>query len=152
MIVIVDASAAVKLVLDEAHSDKMQRLWNETSLVLTSPTVVVSEVAAAVASANRAARISRPEHRAAIALWHELVGEIDLRHVDEGLAHAASDLAASIDRPVRGMDALYLATALEARSPDEEVGLASFDARQRAAIPPDAGIALLPVTIASSRA
>ncbi|MGH8910704.1 MAG: hypothetical protein ACRD0K_30455, partial [Egibacteraceae bacterium] len=60
---------------------------------------------------------------------------------DLGLAADARALAAA--RSVRGMDAIYLATALRLAG-HSPIGLLSFDDRQRAVLNPDDDISLLP--------
>ena len=143
MIAVLDASAAVKLVLDERHSDRMRLLW-DVPMRMVAPTVVLPEVASAIDGARRAGRMDSPAARRAQRAWVTLSEEIDLLAVDPLLAATARDLAAA--RPVRGMDAVYLAVAtrLAERS---IVGLVSFDPRQRDVVQPDDGVHLLPATI-----
>lgn len=74
----------------------------------------------------------------------QVSGEIDLLAVDVTLAERAGRLAA--DRPIRGMDAVYLATAL-ALAGTGPVGLLSFDARQRDVVRPEDDIALVPAEV-----
>lgn len=143
MIVVVDASAAVKLVLDEPGSAVVRRLWAEP-VRWVAPSVVVPEVAAAVSAARRAGRLRATAERRVQATWVQVSEEIDLLAVDAALAGAAGRLAAG--RPVRGMDAVYLAAAgmLVAR---DTVCLLSFDGRQRGAVRSEDDIVLLPTDV-----
>ncbi|MGH8885146.1 MAG: type II toxin-antitoxin system VapC family toxin [Egibacteraceae bacterium] len=143
MIVVLDASAAVKLVLDEDHSDQVRRLWDEP-LRFVAPTIVVPEVASAITAAWRAGRIGQADAQLAQQSWATLTDDVDLMNVDLGLASRARTLAAA--RSVRGMDAVYLAVALRlvGASP---IGLLSFDDRQRAALNPEDDISLLPAKV-----
>lgn len=140
MIVVVDASAAVKLVLAEDHSDDVRRLWDEP-LTFVAPSVLLPDVAAALQAARTGGRIRRWQADVAQRAWVEVSAEVDLLSVDTDLAAAAGRLA--FDRSVRGMDAVYLATAVSlARS--SMTGLLSYDARQRAGVRPDDEVDLLP--------
>lgn len=138
MIVVLDASAAVKLVLDEEHSEVVRRVWDE-EVALLAPTIVLPEVGAAIARARREARIDQAQETVAHRSWIALSGEIDLVTVDAELASEAHEL--TVDRSLRGMDAVYLAVA-ERFSAGGPVGILSFDRRQREAA--DGPIGLLP--------
>jgi predicted nucleic acid-binding protein len=140
MIVVLDASAAVKLVLNEDHSDQVRQLWDEP-LRFVAPTIILPEVAAAITAASRTGRVGQAGAQLAQQSWATLTDDIDLMGVDLGLASDAHALAAA--RSVRGMDAIYLAVVLRlvGYSP---IGLLSFDARQRAGLNPEDDISLLP--------
>lgn len=140
MIVVLDASAAVKLVLDEDHSDQVRRLWDEP-LRFVAPTIILPEVASAITAAWRTGRVGQADARLAQQSWVTLTDELDLLNVDLGLASDARVLAA--DRSVRGMDAIYLAVAIRLAK-HSPIGLLSFDDRQRAVLSPEDGISLLP--------
>ncbi len=140
MIVVLDASAAVKLVLDETGSDQVRRLWDE-QLTIVAPSIVVPEVAAAIQAARRDGRVADTGAQIAHRSWVSLIEDIDVLAVDLALADRARELAAT--RMVRGMDAVYLAVAL-ALEDTSSVGLLSFDVRQRSALIPEDGIHLLP--------
>ena len=140
MIVVLDASAAVKLVLDETGSDQVRRLWDE-QLTIVAPSIVVPEVAAAIQAARRDGRVADTGAQTAHRSWVSLIEDIDVLAVDLALADRARELAAT--RMVRGMDAVYLAVAL-ALEDTSSVGLLSFDVRQRSALIPEDGIHLLP--------
>jgi predicted nucleic acid-binding protein len=143
MIIVLDASAAVKLVLDEDHSDQVRRLWDEP-LRFVAPTIILPEVASAITAAWRTGRVGQAGARLAQQSWATLTDDIDLLNIDLGLASDARALAAG--RSVRGMDAIYLAVAirLAGHSP---VGLLSFDDHQRAVLNPEDDISLLPAKV-----
>jgi predicted nucleic acid-binding protein/catechol 2,3-dioxygenase-like lactoylglutathione lyase family enzyme len=143
MILVVDASAAVKLVLDEDGSDLVRRIWDEP-LSLTAPSIVLPEVAAAIDAARRAGRISATMCRRAQRYWDEAAAEIDVVSVDVSLASRAGALAAS--RPARGMDAVYVALA-DRLAEETAVGLLSFDDRQRAVAAGSRALSLLPAEL-----
>lgn len=140
MTVVIDASAAVKLVLDEDDSDIARRAWDEAADAV-APTIVIPEVAAAIGAARRAERIDEAGAARAHAAWKRLSTTIDVRIVDEGLAEIARGITEQ--GTVRGMDAIYLAVARELEDPDAGVALLSFDVRQRAAATAE-GVGLMP--------
>ena len=111
MIVVLDASAAVKLVLEESGSDQVRRLWNDWNerMTVVAPSIVAPEVAAAIQAARRGGRVADVGAQLAHQSWISLVGDIDVLAVDLALADRARGLAAT--RVVRGMDAVYLAVA-----------------------------------------
>jgi len=146
VIVVLDASAAVKLVLDETGSDQVRRLWDE-QLTIVAPSIVVPEVAAAIQAARRDGRVADTGAQTAHRSWVSLIEDIediDVLAVDLALADRARELAAT--RMVRGMDAVYLAVAL-ALEDTSSVGLLSFDVRQRSGLIPEDGIHLLPADV-----
>lgn len=143
MIVVLDASAAAKLVLVEEGSNLVREQW-EAPVGRVAPAIVVPEVAAAIASAVRTRRRGADVSAQAQQDWLRLVAEIELLSVDEPLALSAAALAAT--RAVLGMDALYLAVALLLVE-SAPVSLLSFDRRQRAALRAADGVALLPAEL-----
>ena len=114
MIVVLDASAAVKLIPDETGSDQVRRLWDE-QLTIVAPSVVAPEVAAAIQAARRDERVTDAGAQLAHQSWVSLIEDIDVLAVDLALADRARELAAT--RMVRGMDAVYLAVALALEDP-----------------------------------
>lgn len=130
MIIVIDASAAVKLVLDEVDSDMARRGWDEAEAVV-APAVVLAEVAAAISAARRTGRIDDAGTSTAQLAWRELAGSLDIRVVDESMGEAARQVAER--GAVRGMDAIYLSVVEELDDPSAAVALLSFDVRQRAA-------------------
>lgn len=140
MIVVLDASAAVKLVLDEDHSDQVRQLWDEP-LRFVAPTIILPEVASAITVAWRTGRVGRTGAQLAQQSWATLTDDVDLMNVDLWLASHARALAAA--RSVRGTDAIYLAVAMRLAG-ESPIGLLSFDGHQRAALDPEDEISVLP--------
>lgn len=145
MIVVIDASAAVKLVLDEDHSERVRRLWDER-LAFVAPAVLLPEVAAAIHRARADGRVSEADAGLAQRSWIIIADEVDLLAVDPDLAAHARTLAAT--RPVRGVDAIYLSAALQLAEKGP-TGLLSYDARQRTALTQADGVAVLPADVPS---
>jgi predicted nucleic acid-binding protein len=117
MLVYADASALVKLVVEERESESA-RVYLSGDV-----TVVVSRVG--LVEAFRAVRRSDTE---APAPWDALVAHISLRELDQSIA----DRAASLEPASLGtLDAIHLATALEMRG--EIDAFLTYDARLAAA-------------------
>lgn len=138
MIVVADASAAIKLVLREPGSDIVRAVWDE-SVQWAAPAVLLPEVSAAITAAHRAGRLRTSAARRVHRRWEQVSGDINLITVDADLAGRAAGIAA--DRGVRGMDAVYRAVASLLTRP---VGFLSFDVRQRAGLHGEDGVVLLP--------
>jgi hypothetical protein len=118
----VDTSTLIKLLIDEAGSDRAGEIWDrEPSLV--SVALVEVEARSALAAANRADRLTDGEHRRAKRALPRFLGQMDLVGVTTELVSAAAHLAER--EALRGYDAVHLAAALLA---DAEV-LTSADAR-----------------------
>lgn len=104
-----DSSALVKLVIDEDGSEDTALLWDAADSVLTSR-VAHPEVRAALAAAERGARLDPQSHLQAKADWEELHQALRLVEVTPQLEHAAGDLAEQ--HSLSGFDAIHLASAL----------------------------------------
>jgi predicted nucleic acid-binding protein len=101
--VIIDASVAVKWVVDEPDGDKAEKLFDER---LAAPTLWLAEAASALWSKCRRQDISELDVRNACATLRQApVDEISL----DLLLPAAIDLALSLRHPV--YDGFYLAAA-----------------------------------------
>lgn len=139
---VVDASAAVKLLLPEPGADLVDRLWSEDT-EWHAPTLVLPEVAAAIVAAQTSGRLTEGEAAAGQDRWGALADELTLHVLDEPLSRLAAELTRR--GQVRGADAVYLATCqrLAAAGP---VVLVSFDLRQRAAAERVPELALVPHT------
>jgi predicted nucleic acid-binding protein len=137
--IVVDASAVAKLALDESESDLVRELWGEAEV--TAPTVILPEIAAAVARAGRDNRLVGAD---ALEVANALTNYVELSAITVDLAMRAAGIAAVTG--VRGMDAIYLATALEITDHGIDVALLSFDSRQREAAL-DLGIAIIPAEV-----
>lgn len=111
MILYLDASALVKLLVEEDGTDEALELWDDASVRLTS-LLSYAECRAALAAAARSGRLSRAGARAARSLLDDHWGELTLVHVDDGLVRMAGELVE--DHALRGYDAVHLASALAA--------------------------------------
>jgi predicted nucleic acid-binding protein len=108
-----DASALVKLALREHETQPLRRHLRGVGRRLTNEIAVVEVM--------RAARIADPTG-ATLTTAREVLEETDLVSLDRALVHRAAELATS---RLRSLDAIHLATALEA-APDE---LVAYDRR-----------------------
>ena len=111
-----DASAIVKLVVPEPETDALTA-FVEGQAVLTSCSLARVEVMRAV----------RPHGADAIAAGRKLVAQLDLVQLDDELL----DLAADLDLPLRSLDAIHVAAALELG--DTLQALVTYDARMASA-------------------
>ena len=101
-----DASALVKLVVPEAETASLTS-FVERHVVLTSCSLARVEVL----------RAARPHGADAIATARTLIAKLDLVQLDDELLNLAGDL----DGPLRGLDAVHVAAAMELGE-----GLAAF--------------------------
>jgi len=104
-----DSSALVKLVIDEDGSEDAALLWDGADSVLTSR-VAHPEVRAALAAAERGARLDADTHLQAKADWEELRQGLRFVEVTGQLESEAGDLAEQ--HALSGFDAIHLASAL----------------------------------------
>lgn len=109
MITYVDTSSLLKLLIDEDGSERAELLW-DTADVLAGSALIVVEARAALAAAERGARLTAAQHREAKGELGALVGELSIVEVTEQLIAEASELAEH--EALRGYDALHLASAL----------------------------------------
>lgn len=104
-----DASALVKLVIEEDGSEDAARLWDGADAVVSSR-VAHPEVRAALAAAHRDGRLGAATHRQAKTDWdtfHQAVRKVELT---PELEAEAADLAEH--HALSGFDAVHLASAL----------------------------------------
>jgi len=104
----VDTSAVIKLIVVEDGSDVAAELWD--SYPAASSVLAYPEARAALASARRHRRLTARGHDRAVAELDELNAELAVVGVDEALAQRAGELAE--EHPLRGYDAVHLASAL----------------------------------------
>jgi predicted nucleic acid-binding protein len=104
-----DASALVKLLVDEQGSDTAAALWDAADLVACSPLGHV-EVQAALAAAHRAGRLSAEDHRTQVSSWTEgywpAVAQVPLTAPTADRAGEVATRAA-----LRGADAVHVTSA-----------------------------------------
>lgn len=93
-----DASALVKLVVPEAETVSLTT-FVERHAVLTSCSLARVEVL----------RAARPHGAAAVVTARALIAKLDLVQLDDELL----DLAAELDGPLRSIDAVHVAAAME---------------------------------------
>ncbi len=117
-----DASALVKLILDEPESDALRRFLVESDLV--SSELVLTEAPRAVRRATAAGR--RLSLDRLLERTDETLDAVALVPVDRGLLLTAG----SLDEPaIRALDAIHICSALVALPHD---GVVTYDERQAA--------------------
>lgn len=109
MITYVDTSTLLKLIIEEDGSDRAGLIWDAAD-ALASVSLVVVEARAALASAARDGRLTKPQLRAAKEALGSLVGDLHSVDVVLELISDAADLAES--EGLRAYDAVHLAAAL----------------------------------------
>ena len=109
MITYVDTSSLLKLLIDEEGSEAAELIW-DTADELASAALLVVEGRAALAAAERDARLTAAQHRKAKGEFAALVDELSIVEVTEKLISEAADLAER--EALRGYDAVHLAAAL----------------------------------------
>lgn len=99
----------MKLLVREQGSEVAEELWNAADLRVASE-LLYPEARAALASAERAARLSADELRGAVRDLERAMSAMTLLGVDRALSRRAGELAEA--HALRGYDAVHLATAL----------------------------------------
>ena len=107
-----DASALVKLVIREPESDALDA-WLHAREAIASCALARTEVV----------RAALPSGRAALTRARRLLDEVELIRLDDELL----DLAGELEPPLRSLDAIHLAAALELG--DELEAVVTYDAR-----------------------
>jgi predicted nucleic acid-binding protein len=98
------------------------KLWG-SAYPAASSILAYPEGRAALAAARRLNRLTKKEHREALAAFEALYSDLVTVGVDQDLARHAGEYAE--DLGLRGYDAVHLATALELG--DEEIVLVTWD-------------------------
>lgn len=126
MIGYLDMSAFVPLLVAEPSSASCRRFWDAADTVVSSRLLYV-ETAAALAQAQRMARLTTDEHGKCLQLLDQLWLEVDVAEVDEVVVRHAADMAMRFG--LRGYDAVHCASAqqLVDENGDEDVVMASND-------------------------
>lgn len=109
MIVYFDASAFVKLLVEEPDSDLAETLWDSADVV-TSSRIANAEVRATLAAAARSGRLSSDGLATAKGEWRRIWQAVRPVELVEDVDDHAGDLAES--HALSGADALHLASAL----------------------------------------
>ncbi|OLT14589.1 twitching motility protein PilT [Pseudonocardia sp. CNS-139] len=108
MIGYLDTSAIVPLIVAEPGTPACRRFWDDADDVVTCRLAYV-EVAAALAQAQRMARLDAAAHRRARALLDEVWSEVEVIEVDEALIATAAEAAHAAG--LRGYDAVHCVAA-----------------------------------------
>ena len=109
MITYFDTSTLLKLLIEEAGSDRAALLW-DTAEVAVSAAIVFVEARAALAAATRGGRLTPSQHERAKTDLHTVVDCLAIVEISVDLIRRAADLAEL--EALRGYDAVHLAAAL----------------------------------------
>lgn len=139
-VVYFDASALVKLVVDEAGSSLAAALWNGCDAALSSR-LAYPEVCAALAGAGRNHSLTPSETAAAAAEWEVFWASMRPVELSVEVERIAGMLAAR--HRLRGADAVHLASALALGA---DVTVAVWDRRLHAGAAAS-GFAVAPATL-----
>jgi uncharacterized protein len=126
--VYLDASALVKLFVPEAESDELnQALTGLTDVIVSDLTL--TEMASALGRRTREQRLRREEAQRLYREATKLHAASHQAELTPPIHRRAERLMLSLTIPLRALDALHLATALDA----EAATVVTFDPRLRAA-------------------
>lgn len=109
MITYIDTSTLLKLIIDENGSERAVTIWS-TADAVASVNLIMVEARAALAAAKRNRRLTKAQHRSAVAEFEALIGDLHIVPVTDELVASAAELAD--DEGLRGYDAVHLAAAL----------------------------------------
>ena len=112
MIYYFDASAVVKLVVDEDYGDEMHQLWQDPDVTGVSSALLKQEVLSAVSD-----RDTRTKQRA-----QQVLATFGLVAIDDPILELAATLDPSV---VQTWDAIHVATALSVG--DDLLGVVTYD-------------------------
>jgi predicted nucleic acid-binding protein len=142
LIVYLDTSAVVPILIAEPSTDACRRIWNDADRRVSSRLTYV-ETSAALAMAERHARISAGEYEAAWSNFVDIWPDVDVVDLTAELSATAASFARSLS--LRGYDAVHCASAAELNDPElvaaagdttllaawRSLGLAVIDTNQR---------------------
>ncbi|MDY7103735.1 MAG: type II toxin-antitoxin system VapC family toxin [Actinomycetota bacterium] len=137
-IVYFDASAFVKLVVEESGSDLASALWDGSDAVVSSR-LAYPEVCAALAAAHRNDTLTDADYEDVRVPWDDFWSAVRPVGLTRAIEQDAGALAPR--RALRGADAVHLASALVVRSP--ELVVAAWDRRLHGAAVAE-GLAVAP--------
>jgi len=127
MILYLDASALVKLYIEEPGSRKVRKAVEKARIVSTSRLACV-EARAGIARKHREGELSKEEHNRMVDDLVRDWGNYFIVEVSEGVAKLGGELMER--HPLRGFGAIHLASALLLRNrTDLDVLFSSFDDR-----------------------
>ncbi len=121
-----DASALVKLLVPEAESDSLNRALAGLTDIIVSD-LALTEVACALGRRTREQRLTRGEAQRLYREASKLHASAHQAELTPPIHRRAERLMLSLTIPLRALDALHLATALDA----EAATLVTFDPRLR---------------------
>jgi uncharacterized protein len=104
-----DASALVKLVVEEEGSSVAATLWDGCDAALTSR-IAYPEVCAALAAANRTHDLDDDGYATAVRDWEEFWAAVRPVELTRDVERGAGELA--VRRALAGADAVHLASAI----------------------------------------
>ncbi len=119
-LVYLDASALVKLCVREPGSDLASALWNRADVVVTARLGDV-EVRAALAAGERAGVVDAATRERGLATWERLWPMMHVVELTPEVGATAAELLAASPVPLRGGDAVHVASALAVAHPDTVV-------------------------------
>ena len=115
MIAYLDTSAVVPILIAEPSTQRCREVWDEADGLVTSQLTFV-EVAAALAAAQRAERITPSQRRRAWANFEHAWPDIDVLDLTAELCQSAAGFAWT--QALRGYDAVHCASAHAVSDPD----------------------------------
>ena len=131
MILYLDTSALVKLYIEEQGSPEVRAMVKKARIVSTSRVAYV-EARAGIARKYRGGELSQEEHVQVIKDLKQDWDNYFIVEVSESMAKLGGELTSR--HPLRGFDAIHLASALLLRNRTRlEVSFSCFDERLRAA-------------------
>jgi predicted nucleic acid-binding protein len=140
-----DASALVKLLVEEPGSDLAAELWDGCDAPLSSR-LAYPEVCAALAAATRNHALTEAESDAAARSWEEFWATTRPIELNAAVQRYAGELARSC--ALRGADAVHLASALAVGDP--ELVVAVWDRRLHAGAR-SSGLRVAPAVLGDQR-
>jgi len=123
-----DASALVKLLVEEEGTDLVVALWDGCDVALSSR-LAYPEVRAAFAAAARNGRLDEVDLRAVEREWNRYWASVRMVELSETVSHRAGDLCRT--HALGGADGVHLASALAVD--DGDLVMAVWDQRLHAA-------------------
>jgi predicted nucleic acid-binding protein len=131
MILYLDTSALVKLYIEEAGSQEVKAMAKRARIVSSSRVAYV-EARAGIARKHREAELSKEEYAQLIKDLKQDWDNYFIVEVSESVAKLGGELTSK--HPLRGFDAIHLASALLLRNRTRlEVSFSCFDERLKAA-------------------
>lgn len=122
MRVLTDASALVKLLVDEEGREHAVAIWDAADTVFASR-LAYPEARAALSRAERRGRFGAARHRTAKRALEEIWARIDVVELSNPVARSAGEVAEAFG--IRAGDAVHLSSALLLA--DDDLLLATWD-------------------------